>query len=120
MLRTATTHESDGDERAPAPWHQRMKGRPSGEMCLPTACCKRCKTTFVDHPSKMYHYDLREHAQTTPDIMRSAGIRGWAIGVLAMANATVKVYRETARQSVAMSMERWLRATNLQSSALGG
>ena len=39
------------------------------------------------------------------------------MGVVAVANATAKVYRATARQSVAMSMERWFRVRNAPSSA---
>ena len=56
------------------------------------ACAKRCENTSIAAAIENTSFDLREHAQTTPHVMGSTPICGWAMGVAALANATRKVY----------------------------
>ena len=74
MLRAATTRESNGDGGAPAPWHARTKRQSWNAMPGSLRAANRCEITSVALAVENSSVDMREHAQTTPDIMRSAGI----------------------------------------------
>jgi len=120
VLRAATTRESNGGEGAPPRGIKEGKQRHLDSMLRPPYASSRCQTTSVAAHDENNTYALREHAQTTPRIMRSAGICGWATGVVAVTNATRKGCRAAARQSCVMSMERLFRVRNAPSSAVIG